>query len=193
MSSRPQGRNLVPMTDKVYGEISTSWPLAYQRRTEEHMAETNYSSKAITAGVLLGVGLGGFADGIALHQIAQWHNMLSAKLPPHTMENMRINMTWDGIFHAFTWLITLVGLFMLWGAARERDALPSTRSFIGSLILGWGLFNLVEGIIDHQLLALHHVREVPNYLVYDLTFLAVGGLLLIFIGWMMVQSGRRTA
>ena len=40
----------------------------------------------LTAGVVLGIGLGGFVDGIALHQIAQWHNMGSAILPPTTMD-----------------------------------------------------------------------------------------------------------
>ncbi|HYP26552.1 MAG TPA: DUF2243 domain-containing protein [Blastocatellia bacterium] len=157
------------------------------------MAETRRSGKATLAGILLGVGLGGFVDGIALHQIAQWHNMLSARLPPHTMENMRVNMLWDGLFHALTWVITVIGLFMLLDAARDRDALPPTKSFVGSLILGWGLFNLVEGLIDHQLLGLHHVREVPNYLVYDLTFLAVGGVLFILVGWMMQRGGGRAA
>ena len=33
------------------------------------------------AGIVLGLGLGGFVDGIALHQIMQWHNMGSAVLP----------------------------------------------------------------------------------------------------------------
>ena len=157
------------------------------------MAETRYSVRATLAGILLGVGLGGFVDGIALHQIAQWHNMLSARLPPHTMENMRVNMLWDGLFHALTWVVTVIGLFTLWGAARDRDALPSTKSFVGSLILGWGLFNLVEGLIDHQLLGIHHVREVPNYLAYDLTFLAVGGVLFILVGWAMQRGGGRAA
>ena len=43
------------------------------------------------AGILLGIGLGGFVDGIALHQIAQWHNMGSAILPPTTMDAMKIS------------------------------------------------------------------------------------------------------
>jgi uncharacterized membrane protein len=81
---------------------------------------------------------------------------------------------------------------MLLSAGRDRDAMPSTKSFIGSLILGWGLFNLVEGLIDHQLLGIHHVREVPNYLTYDLTFLAVGGVLLILIGWILQRDRRQT-
>jgi uncharacterized membrane protein len=157
------------------------------------MAKTSRGTRATTAGILLGVGLGGFVDGIALHQIAQWHNMLSARLPPHTMENMRINMTWDGLFHAFAWVVTVTGLYMLFGAARGRDALPSTGSFTGTLILGWGLFNLVEGLIDHQLLGIHHVKEGPDYLAYDLTFLAVGGVGLILLGWAMMRAGGRNA
>ena len=38
------------------------------------------------AGIVLGLGLGGFVDGITLHQIMQWHNMGSAVLPPTTMD-----------------------------------------------------------------------------------------------------------
>ena len=29
-------------------------------------------------GIILGVGLGGFVDGIVLHQVLQWHHMLSS-------------------------------------------------------------------------------------------------------------------
>jgi Predicted membrane protein (DUF2243) len=50
------------------------------------------------AGIVLGVGLGGFVDGITLHQIMQWHNMGSAVLPPTTMDAMAQNMVWDGLF-----------------------------------------------------------------------------------------------
>jgi Predicted membrane protein (DUF2243) len=31
-------------------------------------------------GILLGVGLGGFVDGIVLHQILQWHHMLTIRI-----------------------------------------------------------------------------------------------------------------
>jgi uncharacterized membrane protein len=47
--------------------------------------------------------MGGFADGIAAHQIMQWHNMGSAVLLPLTMEAMSQNMVWDGEFHLATW------------------------------------------------------------------------------------------
>ena len=83
----------------------------------------------LTGGIVLGVGLGGFADGIALHQIAQWHNMGSAVLPPHTMEAMSQNMVWDGLFHAATWIITLIGVYCSgMPLARERWSNPPDTS-----------------------------------------------------------------
>lgn len=157
------------------------------------MAKDKRGKRATIGSVLIGVGMGGFVDGIVLHQIMQWHNMLSNVYPPHTMENMRLNMVWDGIFHAFVWVVTLVGICLLWSAASRAESLPSRRAFVGAMILGWGLFNLIEGIIDHQLLALHYVRQVANYTVYNLTFLAVGGVLLIIIGWMLMKVGSEVS
>ena len=157
------------------------------------MTEVRRRHRATVAGILIGIGMGGFVDGIALHQIAQWHHMLSNIVPPHTMETMRVNMTWDGLFHALTWVITLVGILQLRSAAYTRDPIPSAQAFTGQLILGWGMFNLVEGIIDHQLLGLHNVREVPNYTVYNLTFLVVGGVLFIVIGWLLMRAGSRVS
>jgi uncharacterized membrane protein len=134
-------------------------------------------------GILLGLGLGGFADGISLHQIAQWHNMGSAILPPITMEAMKSNMLWDGLFHAAVWTMTLVGVYWLLSDARKGKVLPNVSSFTGLLVLGWGIFNLVEGIIDHHVLNLHHVRDIPVHApLYDWLFLAIGGVGFILIG-----------
>lgn len=147
---------------------------------------------SLRAGLLLGLGLGGFVDGIVLHQIAQWHNMGSAVLPPTTMAAMQQNMRWDGWFHAATLLLTLAGAYLLLRDARAGRRLPSTRGFTGQLLLGWGIFNLVEGVIDHHLLELHHVRDVPAHVpLYDWLFLALGGVGLIALGWLMARADRR--
>lgn len=144
----------------------------------------------IAAGLLLGAGLGGFVDGIVLHQILQWHNMLSAQLPPDTLVRAKINMYWDGVFHAAVWVLTAVGLGLLWRAAGRADVPHSSRTLWGGLLLGWGLFNVVEGVIDHQLLGLHHVYEfTANKLPWDLAFLAFG-LGLLLGGGALVQAGR---
>lgn len=150
-------------------------------------------STVTAAGMLLGIGLGGFLDGIVLHQIAQWHNMLSTTLPPDTMEAMKRNMAADGWFHMATWTATLAGVFVLWSAVRGPGALPATRSFAGTLLIGWGTFNLVEGIIDHHLLEVHHVRDLPQHVpLYDWLFLLIGGIAFILIG-LALRAGRRRA
>jgi uncharacterized membrane protein len=140
-------------------------------------------------GILLGMGLGGFLDGILLHQILQWHNMGSARVPPTTLEAVRANMQWDGFFHAGVWLVTLGGLYLLLRHAREGARLPSTQGFSGQLLLGWGIFNLVEGVIDHHLLQLHHVRDLPVHVpVLDWPFLLLGGAGLILLGWLLARE-----
>ena len=140
--------------------------------------------RSTTPGIVLGVGLGGFVDGIVLHQIVQWHNMGSAIVPPTTMDAMRRNMTWDGLFHAGVWALTLAGVSLLLRDARRGTTLPGNAAFTGQLLLGWGIFNLLEGIVDHHLLALHHVRDLPAHVpLYDWLFLAFGGLGFIALGW----------
>lgn len=145
----------------------------------------------LAAATLIGVGMGGFVDGIVLHQILQWHQMLSAKLPPDTVLNKEVNMFWDGIFHAFTWLTTAIGIYLLWKLVYKRAAALSGKIFGGGLILGWGLFNIVEGIIDHHILELHNVREISSdQSLWNYLFLGFSVLLLIG-GWLLVQQGRK--
>lgn len=141
--------------------------------------------RRLTAGgLLLGLGLGGFVDGIVLHQILQWHHMLSdygtyqGRFPDLTVQGLEDNTLWDGLFHAATWVFVVVGLFVLWPAIDGRR-LP-TRHLTGLLLAGWGLFNLVEGLVNHHLLGIHHVRDdVADPQFWDLGFLALGSLLLI--------------
>ena len=58
------------------------------------------------------------------------------------------------------------------------------------MLFGWGLFNLVEGIVDHHVLSIHHVREGSNELAWDLAFLTLGALLLIG-GWVLARADER--
>jgi uncharacterized membrane protein len=143
------------------------------------------------AGLLLGVGLGGFLDGIVLHQIVQWHSMLSARLPTmESMDAMRASMAADGWFHMATWIVTLAGIVTLWSAARSPGPLLPSRAFAGWMLAGWGGFNLVEGVIDHQLLELHHVRDLPHHVpAYDWVFLALSAVIAA-AGWLMARGSR---
>ena len=141
------------------------------------------------SGIMLGIGLGGFVDGILLHQIIHWHNMGSAVLPPTTLAAIKQNMAWDGLFHLAVWTCTVVGVYWLLADGRRAGLLPSPFGFTGLLILGWGLFNLVEGLIDHHLLGLHHVRDLPQHVpVYDWLFLLIGGAGFIILGRFLYRT-----
>jgi hypothetical protein len=92
------------------------------------------------AGVLLGLGLGGFFDGIVLHQLLQWHHMVSSveSFSPETVPGLRTNTLADGLFHAVTYIFTVLGVTLLWRAPgwRERNGAPALRvsaSRLGSL------------------------------------------------------------
>jgi len=144
----------------------------------------------VGAGMVLGIGLGGFVDGIVLHQILQWHNMLSSVTPPVDLVTMKYNMVWDGLFHALTWLTCAVGIGLLFRAGRRSDVAWSGSVLVGSMVAGWGLFNFVEGLIDHQLLGLHHVHPGDNQVAWDWGFVLIGGVGFMLAGYAIARAGR---
>lgn len=145
------------------------------------------------AGILLGLGFGGFFDGIVFHQLLSRHHMLtSAGFPPDSVQNLRINTMADGAFHAATYLFTAIGLLVLWRALPLPRGRGAGWFLVGAMLMGWGIFNLGEGIVNHQLLGIHHVREdvpVEQWLAWDLGFLAWGVLMLLG-GWWLARSQR---
>ena len=134
-------------------------------------------ASVLTAGVVLGIGLGGFVDGIVFHQILQLHGMVSALRPPTTLVNLEYGMVWDGVFHAFTWITTVCGVVLLVRAGSALAEPWAHRVLVGSALLGWGLFNVVEGTIDHLVLEVHHVVERLGLSIWDGVFLASGAAL----------------
>ena len=59
-------------------------------------------------------------------------------------------------------------------AWRQGRTAPSWKFHGGLLLAGWGVFNLVEGLIDHHLLGVHHVRDdLGAPLSWDIGFLVL--------------------
>jgi uncharacterized membrane protein len=146
----------------------------------------------VRAGVVLGIGVGGFIDGVFLHQIFQVHAMLSAKVPLDSMANMKTNMTADGLFHAAMLLAVVIGIAMLFNAAKRDEVRWSGRALSGAMLMGWGLFNVVEGVIDHHVLQLHHVVERLGLSGWDWLFLAAS-VILIIAGGLLARDNRAYA
>jgi uncharacterized membrane protein len=148
-----------------------------------------------TPAFVLGLGLGGFIDGIVLHQILQWHHLLTdtGDHPSDTVSGLEANTLADGLFHLATWFLVAAGMFLTVRAWQRRELAPPWRVHLGMLLAGWGVFNLVEGLVDHQLLGIHHVRDdLGGPLGWDLAFLGFGTLLVI-AGVALAPPGRARA
>ncbi|MDY6998910.1 MAG: DUF2243 domain-containing protein [Actinomycetota bacterium] len=167
------------------------------------MAVDDTSARVIRLpGIVLGVGLGGFVDGILLHQLLQWHHMLTStatanidvrEYPADTVHGLQINTVWDGLFHTFTWLSVLVGLGLLYSRiTHSRARVWASRALWGWVLVGWGVFNLVEGVIDHHILAIHHVRSGEHQVLWDIGFLVLGAVL-VLCGWLLQRSAAHPA
>lgn len=139
--------------------------------------------------LLLGAGLGGFVDGILLHQILRWHHLLSSR--PDA--DLTANLFADGLFHAAAWLAVLAGVLWLWRRTQHHPPVRLSWATLGGpMLAGWGLFNLVEGLVNHHLLDLHNVRPGPHQTTYDIGFLVLGALLLLGgLGWYWRNATRR--
>ncbi len=143
------------------------------------------------SGLLFGLGLGGFVDGIVLHQILQWHHMVSdvEGFPVTTVAGLEVNTLADGFFHLVTWLFVLAGSITAIMAWRQGRLAPTWSFHFGLVLTGWGIFNVVEGIIDHQILQVHHVRDdLGGPLAWDIGFL-VFGVVLSVGGWWLHRRG----
>ena len=146
--------------------------------------------------ILIGIGLGGFVDGIVLHQILQWHHLVSDEgcCPTSSLIGLENNILVDGVFHAITWLITMVGSVAALRAWQRGELAPPWGVHLGGLLTGWGLFNLLDSV-NHFILGLHHIRDdLGGPIGWDLGFLVLA-LVLITVGWGLIRSpevgGRR--
>lgn len=158
-------------------------------------APAGTASSQRTAPLLLGLGLGGFLDGIVLHQVLQWHHMLTSTDggPFGTIAGLERNTLVDGFFHLATWLLVITATTMMFRSWRAGRPAPPPRVHVGLILVGWGIFNLVEGAIDHLILGIHHVRDdLGGPIGWDLAFLALGAVQVV-VGRTLARSADTTA
>ncbi|NDV85234.1 DUF2243 domain-containing protein [Aurantimonas aggregata] len=133
------------------------------------------------AGYLLGFSLGGFFDGILLHQILQWHHLLSAI----NSDDLRFQVAADGYFHAFMYVVAGAGLWMLWRSWRGGGAVSGIQ-LTAALLLGFGAWHVLDSLLSHWLLGIHRIRmDSASPLFWDLLWFVVFGLVPILLGWWM--------
>lgn len=147
--------------------------------------EPEQAPSHLLPGILLGLAFGGFFDGILLHQILQWHHLLS--LVPGVVD-LRTQILWDGLFHGLMYVVAALALWLLWRDLRLRRPLPPRR-LAGTLLIGFGLWHLLDGLLSHWLLGIHRIRvDAPNPLAWDLAFFAGLGLVPAAIGLALLRG-----
>lgn len=144
----------------------------------------------IVWGAVLGFALGGFFDGILLHQILQWHHLLS--LVPG-VDTLRAQVLWDGYFHALMYLVAIAGLWGLWRNGSHGEE-HKRSDLLGAVLVGFGLWHIVDAVLSHWLLGIHRIKlDSPNPLAWDLIWLAAFGVLPLVAGWRLLRRRQQKA
>ncbi|PPA70994.1 DUF2243 domain-containing protein [Jeotgalibacillus proteolyticus] len=141
-----------------------------------------YSARNLWSGFLFGLGMVAFFDETVFHQLLRWHHF-------YDRSTTDIGLISDGLFHAFSWFATIGGLFMF-ADLRRRQGLWLKRWW-GGVLLGGGIFQLYDGIIQHKLMRIHQIRYVENVVVYDIIW-NVSALAMIAVGaFLLYKTGKR--
>jgi uncharacterized membrane protein len=119
------------------------------------------TGRSIGSGVLIGVGVAGFIDETVFHQLLHWHHF-------YDKSTATAGLVSDGYFHAGSWLCVVAGIFLFADLQRRHVTVPK-RLWAGAL-LGWGGFQVYDGLIQHKVLGLHQIRYGVDILPYDLVW-----------------------
>lgn len=150
---------------------------------------TPVPSRLSWAGCLLGFGLGGFFDGILLHQVLQWHHLLTGVEAP-AFRDIRVQILADGLFHALMYVVAIWGLLLLWRSRRAFADAGADRWLLADALIGFGVWHMLDGVLSHWILGIHRIRmDVENKLVWDLLWFVVFGVAFVAAGWWLRRGG----
>lgn len=147
----------------------------------------NHFPLFVAASILIGMGFSALFDGIVLHRILQWHHLFSNVHPLENAENITLNLLGDQIFLAAGYFIFVAGLILLFWAVWQGNLINLSPTFFGCLLIGFGKFNLIEGVVNHHILGLHHVKPGQHEAAWDLGFLLINTAL-AFWGWFLFYA-----
>jgi uncharacterized membrane protein len=131
--------------------------------------------KPLAAALLLGFSVSGLFDGILLHQVLQWHHLLSGVRRPW-LADLRAQVLADGLFHAAMWCLLVWGLWLTW-RTRRSIAGSDARVLVSRALIGFALWHAMDAVIDHWILAIHHIRQdAAHPVAWDIGWLLLFGV-----------------
>ena len=146
------------------------------------------------AGYALGFGIGGFFDGILLHQILQWHHLLSG-LQGAPYDDLRFQVLADGLFHVFMYVVTVIGLWLLWQSMAVvvfRPGITPAEAFVAMSSVGG---RLVWSDASDQVWAIDLPEDARTFELYRCGALMVSNSFLPVgcLNWFEVPASEVTS
>ena len=90
----------------------------------------------------------------------------------------------DGAFHALMYAVMAASLVLPCKARQDFALGKADRYLFASVLIGFGLWNVLDGIIFHWLMEFHHIKMDPTRpFLWDLAWFAAFGLLPLAIGY----------
>lgn len=142
---------------------------------------TNTRSLNFWAGIFFGLGAIAFIDETVFHQLLHWHHF-------YDKSTLAVGLISDGLFHAFSWFATVASLFIV--AHLRKLRAWDKRRWLGASVLGAGVFQLYDGIIQHKIFRLHQIRYDVEIFYYDLVW-NVLAIFMILIGWGLLKPKQK--
>lgn len=152
------------------------------------MVDRTITRRALVAAGVFGFGFSGLIDVIVLHQIFQLHHLVSGIYPMNTLSGLRTNILADGLFSIGMIVIAGIGAGLLWQSERRSTIPLAVRPIAGAVVIGLGIFDLYDVLIDHVVLGLHQPASQGGY--YNPHW-AVISLLIIGTGIYLYRTGAR--
>ena len=138
------------------------------------------TKQSLWAGIFFGIGFVAFIDETVFHQLLHWHHF-------YDLSTTEIGLISDGLFHAFSWFATVMGLFMFTDLRRKR--IFSLKRWWGGSLIGSGSFQLYDGTIQHKLMRIHQIRYVDSVIIYDLVWNGFA-IIMIILGFIFLYQSR---
>jgi uncharacterized membrane protein len=148
----------------------------------QSVSATSDRRRLALAGGILGFALGGFFDGILLHQVLQWHHFLSL-VEGEAYRDIRTQILADGLFHVAVYAVASVGLWLLWRGRSGFTGSGADRRLLGAALLGFGIWQFSDVVLIHWIIGIHRIRVgVDNPLAYDIGWTVVFGVPALIAG-----------
>lgn len=148
--------------------------------SKRHPHKKAYPKQNMWTGFLFGLGIVAFIDETVFHQLLHWHHF-------YDKSTTDIGLVSDGLFHAFSFIATIGASFLL--ADLHRRHAFWLKRWIGGILLGAGVFQLYDGIIQHKLMGLHQIRYGVNIVPYDLVW-NISAAIMIVIGAVLIYRTK---